>query len=328
MEYPPDVDRIEVRHWTLQEYHKPINDTFSDKLYILNIRVMSPTSEDQLKLLVEETEYLLNNTAITGFSSVKVIRKSRAPTDQSKRVFGIDMTVELKALCSSSAVAPSGGTTSTLSVGELTVTTHITGLGLTITDFLDEDNMASDSAVALASQQSIKAYVDGKTDELTDIGDVTATGAQLEDLLMFGSANAAWVPCPLEFVGGSAAFFAMSGNLSLYNLGADDGNIIYAVPLPPAKGSLKLYISGTRVSLADADGGDYVDTTYVVGMGDTTITVLDNDATNKTTVALHEDTFTAVDCSSYGAVKVLLVVVCSNANDLDIQYVAVRAYYA
>ena len=44
-----------------------------------------------------------------------------------------------------------------------TVTTD--GLGLpttTITDILDEDNMASDSATALATQQSIKAYVDSQ----------------------------------------------------------------------------------------------------------------------------------------------------------------------
>jgi hypothetical protein len=44
-----------------------------------------------------------------------------------------------------------------------TVTTD--GLALpttTITDILDEDNMASDSATALATQQSIKAYVDSQ----------------------------------------------------------------------------------------------------------------------------------------------------------------------
>jgi hypothetical protein len=42
-------------------------------------------------------------------------------------------------------------------------TANVDGLALpttTITDILDEDNMASDSATALATQQSIKAYVD------------------------------------------------------------------------------------------------------------------------------------------------------------------------
>ena len=36
------------------------------------------------------------------------------------------------------------------------------GSGITVTTILDEDNMASDSATALASQQSIKAYVDNE----------------------------------------------------------------------------------------------------------------------------------------------------------------------
>jgi hypothetical protein len=47
----------------------------------------------------------------------------------------------------------------------------------TITDVLDEDNMASDSATSLATQQSIKAYVDGQTYGITDI--VSDTTPQL-----------------------------------------------------------------------------------------------------------------------------------------------------
>lgn len=43
-----------------------------------------------------------------------------------------------------------------------------------ITDILDEDNMASDSATALATQQSIKAYVDANSGGAGDITAVTA----------------------------------------------------------------------------------------------------------------------------------------------------------
>ena len=39
----------------------------------------------------------------------------------------------------------------------------LSGTGsVTVTDILDEDTMASNSATALATQQSIKAYVDGE----------------------------------------------------------------------------------------------------------------------------------------------------------------------
>ena len=37
------------------------------------------------------------------------------------------------------------------------------GSGATVTTILDEDNMSSDSATALATQQSIKAYIDNST---------------------------------------------------------------------------------------------------------------------------------------------------------------------
>ena len=50
-------------------------------------------------------------------------------------------------------------------------TVNFTGLkgtgAVTITNILDEDNMASDSATALATQQSIKAYVDSQTTSTT-----------------------------------------------------------------------------------------------------------------------------------------------------------------
>lgn len=40
--------------------------------------------------------------------------------------------------------------------------------GATVTQILDEDNMASNSATSLATQQSIKAYIDGKTPDASD----------------------------------------------------------------------------------------------------------------------------------------------------------------
>ena len=40
----------------------------------------------------------------------------------------------------------------------------------------DEDNMSSDSATFLATQQSIKAYVDSKTSGLADVGLIVALG--------------------------------------------------------------------------------------------------------------------------------------------------------
>ena len=51
----------------------------------------------------------------------------------------------------------------------------ISGTGaVTVTNILDEDNMSSDSATALATQQSIKAYVDAQQDTVDTFGEVLA----------------------------------------------------------------------------------------------------------------------------------------------------------
>ena len=52
------------------------------------------------------------------------------------------------------------------------------GTGIGVTTILDEDDMASNSATALASQQSIKAYVDAQiTAEDLDFGGDSGTGS-------------------------------------------------------------------------------------------------------------------------------------------------------
>jgi len=87
----------------------------------------------------------------------------------------------------SSVTAPSGavvGTTDTQTLSAKTLTSPVINTGVSGTAFLDEDNMASNSATKLASQQSIKAYVDDKTAyasiALTDTATI-ATDASLGD---------------------------------------------------------------------------------------------------------------------------------------------------
>jgi hypothetical protein len=81
----------------------------------------------------------------------------------------------------------------------LTANTNLTlASGATVTAILDEDNLVSDSDTSLATQQSIKAYVDGQiagANELSEIlanGNVTAgTGIDLidNDKIRFGTGN-------------------------------------------------------------------------------------------------------------------------------------------
>ena len=53
----------------------------------------------------------------------------------------------------------------------------LSGTGaVTITDILDEDNLASNSATKLATQQSIKAYVDAQVDTVDTLAEILAIG--------------------------------------------------------------------------------------------------------------------------------------------------------
>jgi hypothetical protein len=70
----------------------------------------------------------------------------------------------------------------TLSAGTLTITGLTTFASLkgadatTVTGILDEDNMASDSATKLVTQQSVKAYVDSQVGANNELSEVLANG--------------------------------------------------------------------------------------------------------------------------------------------------------
>jgi hypothetical protein len=62
-------------------------------------------------------------------------------------------------------------------IAGLTTIASLKGTGsVTITDILDEDNMASNSATKLSTQQSIKAYVDAQVDTVDTLSEVLAIG--------------------------------------------------------------------------------------------------------------------------------------------------------
>ena len=70
----------------------------------------------------------------------------------------------------------------TITAGALTSTGLVTFASLkgtgatTVTNILDEDNMASDSATALATQQSIKAYVDSQVATVDTLAEILVNG--------------------------------------------------------------------------------------------------------------------------------------------------------
>ena len=106
------------------------------------------------------------------------------------------------------------GTTNTQTLTNKTLTSPVLNTGVTGTAVLDEDNMASDSATQVATQQSIKAYVDGKIAVLKEITAIKASDETVnnsttlqddDDLLFAVGANEEWTVSFHLLINASAA---------------------------------------------------------------------------------------------------------------------------
>ena len=60
---------------------------------------------------------------------------------------------------------------------------------VTVTDIADEDNFSSNSATKLATQQSIKAYVDSTAGQANNVTNLTATGVELNTVADFSAVS-------------------------------------------------------------------------------------------------------------------------------------------
>ena len=77
-----------------------------------------------------------------------------------------------------------------------TLTSPVLNTSLSGTAFLDEDNMSSNAADKVASQQSIKAYVDSQVataNELAELTDVNITSPADGALLFYDTATSKWI---------------------------------------------------------------------------------------------------------------------------------------
>ena len=111
------------------------------------------------------------------------------------------------------------------------------------TAFLDEDNLASNSATAVASQQSIKAYVDGQIGANNDLSEVLSNGNTTGGTDIAVSAND-----DITFTDSSKALFGASSDLQIYH----DGSNSYVTD--NGTGNLYLTTNGNKVIIGDTSG--------------------------------------------------------------------------
>jgi hypothetical protein len=135
-----------------------------------------------------------SGTALTGagsvicpaLSKVYIVKNGTAQVITVKTAAGSGIAVPvgktMLVYCDGTNVLEAVDHVVTLSAGTLTITglttfASLKGTGaVTVTNILDEDNMASDSATALATQQSIKAYVDSQVGTVDTLSEILAIG--------------------------------------------------------------------------------------------------------------------------------------------------------
>jgi hypothetical protein len=154
---------------------------------------------------------------------------------------------------------------------------------VSVTAILDEDNMASDSATALATQQSIKAYVDsqvgtvdtlaeilaiGNTTGATDIAVDSAQKVQFRDAAIYINSS---VDGQLDIVADTEIQIAattvdLNGNLDVSGTLGVTG-VLTATSLDI---SGDIDVDGTtNLDVVDIDGATQIDATVTVGVDDT-----------------------------------------------------------
>jgi len=90
--------------------------------------------------------------------------------------------------------------------------------------FKDEDNMVSDSAVHVCSQQSIKKYVD---DEVAGGGGGVAQ-SYIDERLAIGESNKQWIACPIDLTSGESLQIAQ---IEIHLQDADENDMVEHVRL-------------------------------------------------------------------------------------------------
>ena len=158
------------------------------------------------------------------------------------------------------------------------------------------------------------------------LGATTVEGYDLSQANMLGVANRAYVPCIYET--GTTSDRVISTGQNLANLGALDNWWLFELPLPTAKGSLKLYVDGIQVGLFAADADDYISGIFVVGqVYDAGSDIFYTDNVDKTSRELIQANITLKDCSIFETVRVTFNNFLTDANDLIISSVSLRCFY-
>ena len=144
----------------------------------------------------------LMDSELTNETAVKAINQGLATTDAvTFTTVTANLTGNVNGNVTGNVDGIIGGTTPANVTGTtLQFNTGLSDGTITMTGFVDEDDMVSNSATLIPTQQSVKAYVDSATVSATNLSATTVTAttldtttADVETLDLGGGAGAGWV---------------------------------------------------------------------------------------------------------------------------------------
>jgi hypothetical protein len=249
-------------------------DTFNQLVRILEINLGSIDPDNTLQLTTAERDALnfnlgqiIYNTTTTtlqywdgaAFQNISAIGAVNLNVSDGTSTIGINLNTQTLSLIGGAGITSNASGTSVTfaidnTVATLTGTQTLTNKTLTSptltspvlngtlsgSAFLDEDNMASNSATAVASQQSIKAYVDSQVGTVDTLAEILANGNTTGGTDIAVSAND-----DITFADGSKAIFGAGSDLKIYH-DASLGSIIEDV----GSGALDIRTNGNRAQFS------------------------------------------------------------------------------
>lgn len=167
---------------------------------------------------------------------------------------------------------------------------------------------------------------------ITSLADVanapTFNGIAVTEGPLVGAANKWWQACIFSFDAAERTYLTETSPVVLTNPTSGEWKPVFQVPMPCMIAAKKLYITGIRVDLDDADGSNYVDSVEMYGKKASGEDWIKNLPTDLDTIDTHEQTFAAIDCSAYRGIIVMLDCEIATASTLDVNSVEVQCYYA
>jgi len=141
---------------------------------VLDTAISGTAFKDEDTFASDSATAVASQQSIKAYIATQVSAGDLTAITTGNGLSGTSLTGPIPDLTIDTSITVDKTTTQTLSAK--TLTSPVLDGTLSGTAFLDEDNMASDSAIAVASQQSIKDYVDTQVATIP-VGDITAVVA-------------------------------------------------------------------------------------------------------------------------------------------------------